>query len=341
MPPNDRSPNQFPRLDIIRNFSHRILHRQHRPFLGNVWQCVFPDRMHCVYDSIFPKGSIMTVLLGLVAALSWGIHDILVRWVSQKSNVFSALFLVLLFGLIIQFGIVAVRGEFAAIPMPAMGAVFAAGIAFMFAGIAIYKAFEIGPVQLVAPIVATYAIGSILLGVAQGDTLTALQILAICAVFIGLYIVVSLANSSDDTTSNGKRSHAILWACGASLGFAVTFGIGQSIVQYGPEMMTILTIRFIAVISLIPIMLYLKAPLFAAMGQWKILGAMGALDALALTSVLVSGNMPNASYASLAASLFGMVTILLAWVFLRERMTPLQWVGVTLTFIGIAYLGGH
>jgi drug/metabolite transporter (DMT)-like permease len=283
----------------------------------------------------------MTVLLGLLAALAWGIHDILVRWVSQKSNVFSALFLVLLFGLIIQTGIVLIRGELAPIPTPAIPAIFASGIAFMFAGIAIYKAFEIGPVQLVAPIVATYAIGSILLGVVQGDELNALQILAICAVFIGLYIVVSLANSSDDTTSMGERSHAILWASGASLGFALTFGIGQSIVQYGPEMMNILGVRIVAVVCLIPIMIYMRTPLFAAMGQWKILGAMGALDALALTSVLVSGNMPNASYAALAASLFGMITILLAWVFLRERMTPLQWIGVIITFIGIAYLGGH
>ena len=283
----------------------------------------------------------MTILLGLMAALAWGIHDILIRWVSQKSNIFSALFMVFLFGLLFQIIIVAGRGEFASIPLPAIGSILAAGISFTFAGIAIYKAFEIGPVQLVAPIVATYAIGSILLGVAQGNPLTVLQVLAVAAVFVGLYIVVSLANSSDDTQSNGKRSHAILWACGASIGFATTFGIGQSMVQFGPEMMMILATRFVALLFLVPIMLYLKTPLFAAIGQWKILGTMGALDAIALTAVLVSGNMPNASYASLAASLFGMVTILLAWVFLRERMTALQWVGVVITFAGIAYLGGH
>jgi drug/metabolite transporter (DMT)-like permease len=283
----------------------------------------------------------MTIILGLFAALAWGIHDILIRWVSQKSSVFSALFLVLLFGLLFQFSIVAIRGDFTAIPAAAAIPILASGITFMFAGIAIYKAFEIGPVQLVAPIVATYAIGSILLGVAQGNILTILQTLAVAAVFIGLYIVVSLANSSDDATSHGKRSHAILWACGASFGFATTFGIGHSMVQYAPEMMGILATRFVAVICLIPIMMYLKIPLLAALGQWKILAIMGALDALALTVVLVSGNMPNASYASLAASLFGMVTILLAWAFLRERMTGLQWVGVTVTFIGIAYLGGQ
>jgi len=283
----------------------------------------------------------MTILLGLFAALAWGIHDILVRWVSQKSNIFSALFLVLLFGLICQIAIVAVRGEFTTIPLAATGTIIAAGIAYAIAGIAIYKAFEIGPVQLVAPIVATYAIVSILLGVLQGDALTLLQIVAVICVFAGLYIVVSLANSSDDDASNGSRLHAILWASLASIGFAATFGIGQTMVQYGPELMTILATRVVALAVLIPVMLFLGAPLFAAFGQWRILGAMGALDALALTCVLVAGNMPNASYASLAASLFGMVTILLAWIFLRERMTPLQWIGVIITFVGVAYLGGQ
>ena len=328
-------------MDIIRGFRHWVLHRQHRPFLGNVWQCLFPDRLSGIYDPIFPQRFEMTIILGLIAAMAWGIHDILIRWVSQKSNIFSALFLVLLFGLIAQCGIVVIRGDYAPIPASATPLIIASGIAYMLAGIAIYKAFEIGPVQLVSPIVATYSIASVLLGVFQGDTLNLLKILAIAAVFIGLYIVVSLANSSDDAASNGKRSHAIFWACAASAGFAATFGLGQSMVQYSPEMMGILSTRFIALICLIPIMMYLKTPLFAAIGEWKILAAMGALDALALTVVLVSGNMPNASYASLAASLFGMVTILLAWAFLRERMTALQWIGVTITFIGIAYLGWH
>lgn len=283
----------------------------------------------------------MTVILGLVAAFSWGMHDILIRWVSQKSNIYSCLFLVLLFGFFFQTTYLIVSADFAAIPSTATMPILASGITFMLAGIGIYKAFEIGPVQLVAPIVSTYAIASILWGIIQGDPLSTLQVLAVIAVFTGLYIVVSLGNTGDTQASNGSRVHAILWAIMASFFFALTFGIGQSMVQYAPEMMTILATRLVAVFALIPVMVFIKVPLFSAKGQWKVLAAMGGLDALALTCVLSSGNLPNASYASLAASLFGMVTILLAWIFLRERMTPLQWIGVTFTFAGVAYLGWH
>jgi drug/metabolite transporter (DMT)-like permease len=283
----------------------------------------------------------MTVVLGLIAAFAWGVHDILIRWVSQKSNVYSCLFMVLLFGFIIQTVYLIATSNFAPIPSTATMPIIASGIAYMIAGIAIYKAFEIGPVQLVAPIVATYAIASILWGVFQGNPITTLQILAVIGVFIGLYIVVSLGNTGDKKASNGSRIHAISWATIASIFFALTFGIGQSIVQYAPEMTTIWITRFVALLTLVPVMVGLKTPLFSAIKQWKVLGAMGGLDALALTCVLTAGNMPNASYASLAASLFGMVTILLAWIFLRERMTVLQWLGVIITFAGVAYLGGQ
>jgi drug/metabolite transporter (DMT)-like permease len=43
--------------------------------------------------------------------------------------------------------------------------------------------------------------------------------------------------------------------------------------------------------------------------------------------------------ASVASSIFGIVTILLAWKFLREPMRAFQWGGVALVFAGIAALG--
>jgi len=205
----------------------------------------------------------MSIVFGLFAAFAWGLHDIFVRLVSQKTNVFSALLIVLFIGFFFQGGLIALRGEINSVPAQALWPLLFAGITFTTASIGLYKAFEIGPVQLVAPIVATFSILSILWGVLKGNPLTLLQSLAVLIVFLGLYIVVSLANTQDETHSNGKKIHAILWAAFASI----------------------------------------------------------------------------SSYAALSASLFGVVTILIAWAFLRERMVLLQWFGVALTFIGVAYLG--
>jgi drug/metabolite transporter (DMT)-like permease len=48
--------------------------------------------------------------------------------------------------------------------------------------------------------------------------------------------------------------------------------------------------------------------------------------------------LADAQYASVAASIFGIITILLAWIILREKMTVGQWTGVLVCFGGIAYL---
>ncbi len=281
----------------------------------------------------------MSIVLGLIAAFAWGLHDIFVRLVSQKTNVFSALLIVLFIGFLFQSGLIVVRGEIAAIPSQAIWSLIFAGITFTSASIGLYKAFEIGPVQLVAPIVATFSILSILWGVIQGNPLTIFQLLAVIVVFVGLYIVVSLANTQDQAEANGKKSHAILWAILASISFAITFAIGHSMVSYAPELMTIAVTRFLAAVALIILMLILKIPLFSAIKEWKVLSVIGFLDATAITTVVYAGTLPNASYAALGSSLFGVVTILIAWAFLKERMVPLQWFGVILTFLGVAYLG--
>ena len=47
---------------------------------------------------------------------------------------------------------------------------------------------------------------------------------------------------------------------------------------------------------------------------------------------LVSGHV---AVVSVLASLYGAVTVLLSWIFLRERMDRTQWFGIVLIFVGI------
>jgi drug/metabolite transporter (DMT)-like permease len=108
--------------------------------------------------------------------------------------------------------------------------------------------------------------------------------------------------------------------------------------ETAPEMMVVFVVRLAAIAVLLGVMVYLKAPFFPSITQLPFLSAMGFFDATALTSVLVAGSLPNANYASVAASAFGVVTIVLAWALLKERMKPVQWIGVAITFSGIAYL---
>jgi EamA domain-containing membrane protein RarD len=71
-----------------------------------------------------------------------------------------------------------------------------------------------------------------------------------------------------------------------------------------------------------------------------VLFIMGALDMVALGLVLISGRLPNPEFASVSSSLFGLITVILAWLILKEKVAPLQWVSIAAAFAGIAYLAG-
>jgi drug/metabolite transporter (DMT)-like permease len=66
---------------------------------------------------------------------------------------------------------------------------------------------------------------------------------------------------------------------------------------------------------------------------------MGAIDVTAMTLVALAGRFPNPEIAAITSSIFGLITILLAMVFLGEKVRPVQWLGVLAVFGGVVVLG--
>ena len=213
------------------------------------------------------------------------------------------------------------------------------GFAFFVASIGLYKSFAIGPVRLVAPLIASYPLFSTAWAALSGNAVSALEWMAVGIIVLGVSIVAALSDDTDTTAEQLERkTYVILWALLAALGFATSFAAGHAATAYSPELSVTLCSRVISIGVLVVLMLYLKVPWFPARTQLPILLAMGLADAIAHGSVISAGQLPNASYASVASSTFGMVTILLAWLFLKEKIGGRQWMGVALVFSGIAYL---
>ncbi|MCX8509028.1 MAG: EamA family transporter, partial [Rhodobacteraceae bacterium] len=93
-----------------------------------------------------------------------------------------------------------------------------------------------------------------------------------------------------------------------------------------------------AFLGLLAAALALRAPLPLKGAPYGVLAVMGLCDATALGLVQSAGTLPRPEFAAVASSTFGMVTILLAWAFLKERMSTPQWGAVALVFAGIGYL---
>ncbi|WP_170352104.1 DMT family transporter [Ruegeria atlantica] len=273
--------------------------------------------------------------LGLLAALCWGFHDFAVRYVSQSVSVIAALMAVLVAGALLQFGLVAIWVGFAPMSAKAVSYAVVAGGFYLLAGLSMYAAFQRGPVRLVAPLVASYPVLSVTIAILRGSEVSIWQWLAILAIGAGVSIV---STRTDDSTEYPAAGPTIAFSILAAIGFAATFALGQYAAELGDEFTVSLIGRLTAIPVLAAIAVASRKSLWPGKRALPLLCLMGVLDAVAILCVVSAGGLPNAQYASVAASIFGLLTVVLAWAILREEMAFFQWLGCIIAFVGIGYL---
>jgi drug/metabolite transporter (DMT)-like permease len=276
------------------------------------------------------------VSLGLIAAFAWGFHDICVRFVSQKAPLLASLLMVLCTGFVFHFLVMMATDGFQETPATAFVPAILAGIFFLIASLGLYGAFQRGPVRLVAPIIASFPILSVLWAAFTGTHVTLVEWLTVLVILCGVSIVACL---SDQSTENiAPKGVTIFFAAIASFGYAGTFVFGQMAAEMSHHLPATLITRSTAIILLIGGMVAWKLPFWPGRKSLGLLTLMGLADGIALLCMVSAGGLPNAEYAAVAASVSGLITIVLALGFLKEKMTFPQWVGCAVAFAGIGYL---
>lgn len=277
----------------------------------------------------------IAITLGLAAALAWGAHDVCVRYVSQNNGIFASLVWVLGFGLVLASPVSAVAWQQGAgggsLPLALLSGLF-----FALGGLALYKAFSIGPVRLVAPVIGAYPILSVGWASLSGTPVTALQ-WGMVAVIVGGIALLSQSDPEDHGSGGGAP--AIFWSLLAGMGFAATFAVGQAATATGGELALLAPTRAVALAAVLAVALALRAPLRPERRHLPLLALMGVLDAVALGSVIGAGRTDRPEFAAVGASTFGVLTIVLAALFLGERLKPRQWMVVLAIFAAIGVLG--
>jgi drug/metabolite transporter (DMT)-like permease len=278
----------------------------------------------------------MSILLGFMAALCWGVHDIFVRFVTQRVEIYTALCTVFFVSTILLFGLIWVTDTSFDLKDGAVALSGISGVTFALASVSLYKAFAIGPVRLVAPIIGAYPILSLIWAVLQGATVGVGQLLAVVAVIAGVAFVATVADKSDHRS---EKSHAILWSGLACMLFSICFAVGQAAAPMGSTLMLNFIIRLSALIVFIILGLLTKNLDWPTPRVLPVLGILSLLDTIGFALVTGSGHYKDPQYASVGASTFGMITIILAWIFLKERLNRQQWLAVSVVFGAVLYLG--
>lgn len=282
----------------------------------------------------------MSLIFGLFAALAWGLHDLCVRFAAPGRPVLPLLAVVLASGAVPLLALSGIEGGWPQMTPRAGGLSLAAGLAFALANISLYNAFAIGPVALVAPIFGAYPALTLLHAAATGRPAGPDQIAAVAAIILGVALV---ARFSQDTTADpARKRQAILWACAGAFAFAATFALSQAAGRAGgadSEWATIALTRLSALVVVILVVLPRLRHAFRAPMPWRLLLAMGLLDAGALSAVSLAARLPHPEFAAVTASVFGVVTILLARLVLGEHVRASQWAAIAMVFAAIAWLG--
>lgn len=278
-----------------------------------------------------------SLLLGLTAALVWGLHDFTVRRVSGVADAAALYVLVLGFGVLWILPFALFSPGWATLTPGLVGFTVIAGLVYAFGVYALYRAFAIGPVRLVAPICGAYPLLSVGLAMAQGQTITPLVWLAAAAVVAG----VALVARGEGAGGTGPSRAAIAWSVTAATGFFASLGMLHAAADQAADLPVALIARIAGCAGILVLVLLQRVPVRPALPVWPTLAMMAALDLGGMFAVTAAGSFDRPEFASVTSSCFGLVTVLLAWRFLREPVRPVQWGGIAVVFAGVAVLSSQ
>ena len=242
-----------------------------------------------------------SLVIGIIAALAWGVHDVCVRFVSQRVGVNLAYLVVLVSGLVLIGPMALVFGDWQTVSATMIACAMAAGAIYAGAGYCLYRAFSIGPVRLVAPVIGAYPILSLAWAAAQGNVPLPGQMVAALMVIAGVGAGALLTDEESDSAPGSIRQ-AMIWALMSMTAFALSFALGQMASQMGDDWPTMAISRTAAMAVLIVVTLASRPPPKLTGVPWALLCFMGLCDALALGLVIAAGRLPHPEFAAVSAS---------------------------------------
>ncbi|MBJ7332030.1 MAG: EamA family transporter [Solirubrobacteraceae bacterium] len=285
----------------------------------------------------------IAILLALSAAVSWGTGDFLGGMAARR----YALLWVLLasaFGGLLLSGVATVVSGDSAPTQEHLLLAAAAGLAGLVALAAFYQALAIGTMSIVAPITATGSAIPVLWGViGRGESLTLFAVIAIVVAVCGV-ILASREQDKAETTGVDDATHrrSILLAIVAAIGFGTIFTL---IAEAGEESIfwpaAALKATTLAAVVLIVLLAGSRRATWGARPrglQWWFPISIGFFDVTANMTFAAAAQRGALAITSVVSSLYPVITVLLAFFFLHERLAVSQRVGVVMALVGVAML---
>jgi len=271
------------------------------------------------------------LLLALGASLAWGVADFVGPLVSRTLGSLPVLFWAQVGGVVAIAIAVAVRGEGPA-GWEALLAVLAA-IGGMLGIFAYYRGMVTGSMSVVAPIAGVSAIVPVVFGIATGDNPSATQVGGIVCALAGVGLA-SIEHQQGRRRVAAGVGLALLAAAGFGFYFPWMHAAGKVDFWWAS-----LIFRFTALLLVAGAVAVQRPPLRMSRRNLLIVFAVGIGDTLGnVFYAAAAGKGGLVSLTSVLASLYPVVTVLLAATVLHERVARLQRIGIVLTLTGVVLI---
>lgn len=276
----------------------------------------------------------MASLLALVSSLLWGTADYLGGNLSKRFKSLAVTGASQSIGLLVGIALIVFDGKWIAPNLswngyflPAAGA----GICGFLGLVSFYSGLSTGRMGVVSPISSLSVVIPLAYAFINGERPKSFALIGMLVALIGAFC------ASGPEVVNGLPIKPLLFGVGAAFGF----GTALTFMAQGSKTSSLFTMTSMRVVSVsVCLLLALR---FKTIGGFKlhdlrILAAIGATDFLANYFLGIATTKGLVSVAMVLGSLFPIVTALLAFRLLHERLHKVQYLGIVLAVTGVAII---
>lgn len=274
------------------------------------------------------KPELLSVILGLASAASWGGGDFSGGLATRRSSVYGVVIGSQFIGLLLLAGLALLFAE----PLPPSGDLLLGAVAGLIGGVglmALYQGLAVGRMGVVAPVA---SILSAAIPVIVGALAEGLPAIPQLAGFVLALVAVWLL-------TRGKGAIAVQWR---ELGLPVVagtgFGLFLVIIDRASETATLWPLaaaRVASLILLIIIAAVLGRRVLPAREQLGLVLLSGIGDAAGNTFYTLAAQIGRMDIAAILSSLYPAATVLLARFVLHEKLTRRQWAGLLIALAAV------
>lgn len=269
----------------------------------------------------------MAAVLALLSSGLWGTADFLGGLTSKRRPALAVYLGSQVFGFAFVLIVMVVRQAWAE-PTGYLWWGVATGFIGVISMICFYQALAGAPMGLIAPMVALSVIVPLAWALIRGESPSTLQFVGIAIAIAGVLL------ASGPELSAAPSARPLLLAGVAALGFGAMY-VTMAEGSHSSPTMTMVNFRATSMVILVIAVALTRGIGGLTARDVPVLASIGVADGAANLMFGFAITMGMLSTTSVLSSLYPVVTAVLAAIVLKERLRPVQYVGVAITMIGV------